>query len=200
MKPKLIIEQKITPITNKYVIYAANESGEKGEKIAFAQQKRLAFKEKVQFYKDESKDQLAFTMRAEKAMDIHGKFIVEDENGKEIGVFKKQFKQSLVKSTWVILHKDEIVLTFSESNAFLAVIRRFIDFVPIVGEFAAPILALMKYHFVVTEANQQPIGAYTKTTFIRDNYTLSMNDASYDKQDWRVLAALSVALDALQSR
>ena len=53
MKPRLAIEQKITAFANKYKILEITESGEAGNLIALAQQKRLAFKEKVTFYADE---------------------------------------------------------------------------------------------------------------------------------------------------
>ncbi|HEY1064036.1 MAG TPA: hypothetical protein VGE30_01925, partial [Candidatus Saccharimonadales bacterium] len=77
MKPKLIIEQKITPLVNKYRVYSVNANGVRDQLVAFAQQKRLAFKEKVTFYADEQKTEALFTMRAEKVMDIHGRFLIE---------------------------------------------------------------------------------------------------------------------------
>lgn len=201
MKPRLIIEQKITAFTNKYAVYAANEAGQKGEMVAFAQQKRLAFKEQVSFYTDESKNQLAFTMRAEKVMDIHGKFFVEDPDGNRIGTFKKDFTQSLVNSTWLILdNNDAVKLTVSESNMFLAVIRRFGGFIPIIGELIDIITLFFRYHFTFLSAANQEVGRYQKTTLFRDHYKLSMTDEAYDSEDERTLAAFAVALDALQSR
>ena len=46
----------------------------------------------------------------------------------------------------------------------------------------------------------QELGQYKKTTLFRDHYALSMNEGAYNQYDWRVLAAMAVALDALQSR
>ncbi len=201
MKPHLVVEQRITPLANKYSIYQANPDGGKANLIALAQQKRLAFKEQVNFYTDESKSQLAFSFRAEKAMDIHGRFFVEDASGNKIGAFRKDFKQSLITSTWHILdEQDKPTLTISESSKALAIIRRFVSFIPIIGEFIDLIVALFKYHFVIKNTDGEEIGQYKKTTLLRDNYELLMDDASYQSQDWRVLAAMAVALDALQGR
>lgn len=201
MKPRLFIEQKITAFTNQYAVYMADEQGNKGQLLAFAQQKRLAFKEQVSFYTDESKKQLAFTMRAEKVMDIHGKFFVEDPDGKLIGAFKKDFTQSLINSTWLILdNNDATKLAISESNMFLAVIRRFGGFIPIIGELIDLIVLFFRYHFTFANTAGKEVGRYQKTTLFRDHYTLSLDDQAYATEDPRFLAAFAVALDALQSR
>jgi uncharacterized protein YxjI len=201
MKPRLIVEQKITALVNKYSIYTANEDGSRGELMALAQQKRLAFKEKVSFYADNSKSELAFTFRAEKAMDIHGKFFVEDAVGTQIGMFKKDFKKSLVNSTWHILNPDDsITLSISETNQTLATLRRYASFIPIVGDIADIVLAFFLYHFTFKNEAGETVGQYQKTTRFRDHYILSMDESTYNTQDWRTLAAMAVALDALQGR
>jgi uncharacterized protein YxjI len=202
MQPKLIVEQKITAFTNKYTVSAANPDGSKGATLAFAQQKRMAFKEQVTFYTDESKAAIAFTMRAEKVMDIHGKFLIEDQDGREIGAFRKQFAKSLLASTWNILDsQDQPMLIVDESNKLLAALRRFAGFIPFVGEFIDILTGFIKYHFdFKTSETAEPIGKYQKTTLFRDHYTLQMTDTAYASFDWRVLAAMAVALDALQDR
>ena len=58
MKPRLFIEQKITAFTNQYKVYESGKKGEQADMIAFAQQKRLAFKEKVELYGSEQKTEV----------------------------------------------------------------------------------------------------------------------------------------------
>jgi hypothetical protein len=202
MQPKLIVEQKITPLVNKYVVHQANPDGTKGPLLAFAQQKRLAFKEKVEFWADEQKSQLAFTMQAEKVMDIHGRFFVADPHGNRIGAFKKEFKQSLVVSTWSIVDENgDAKVRIAESNAALAILRRFGGEIPLVGIFVELVVMFLKYHFDLTDMHtNEKVGRYVKTKLFYDHYQLLMDDAAYEQQDPRVLAALAVALDALQSR
>jgi hypothetical protein len=48
--------------------------------------------------------------------------------------------------------------------------------------------------------DDRKVGEYRKTTLLRDYYTLSYDDAAYGTMDWRLFAAMAVALDALQSR
>jgi uncharacterized protein YxjI len=201
MKPRLIIEQKITAFTNRYEIYRAAEDGTKTDMVAFAEQKRLAFKEKVNFFTDSSKKTLAFSFRAEKTMDIHGKFFVEDAENDGLGMFRKEFKKSLLNSTWNILNADEsVALTISESNKALAVMRRFVGWIPFVGDLLQIVTSFIKYHFSFQNPAGVEVGMFRKTTLFRDHYTLSVDDETYAAQDWRVLASMAVALDALQSR
>lgn len=202
MNPKLIVEQKITPFVNKYAVYQADPSGKKAEMVAFAQQKRLALKEKIEFYNDESKASLAFTLRAEKVLDVHGKYFVEDASGMRIGAFQKAFAKSLLNSTWNILGSDDQpILTVSENNQTLALLRRFGGVVPVVGGAIEIIALFLRYHFkFVVSATSEEVGMYEKTTLWRDHYRLSVTDQVYSSIDWRIMAAFSVALDALQSR
>jgi uncharacterized protein YxjI len=201
MKPRLIVEQKITAFVNRYEIFNVNEDGSKNESVAFVEQKRLAFKEKVAFFKDLSKDQLLFTFRAEKVMDVHGKYFVEDADGKLIGMFQKQFAKSLLNSTWDMLDANaNIKLTIHESNMTLAIARRYIGWIPFVGDFFEIITDFIKYHFSFRTSDDVEVAMYSKTTLFRDHYLLSVTDDAYKAQDWRVFAAMAVALDALQSR
>lgn len=202
MKPRLIVEQKLTAFTNQYSVFLATEEGGKGKLLAFAQQKRLAFKEKVEFYTDADKKKLAFVMQAERAMDIHGKFFVLDPKGRQLGQFRKEFKQSLISSTWNILDaKDNPLLQVTESNTYLAVARRTLGFIPIVGEFLDLALSFVRFHFKFLDAKSgKEIGFYRKTTRFYDRYLLTMDDKHWKSSGPEVLAAMAVALDALQSR
>ena len=202
MKPRLYIEQKITAFTNIYKVFQADETGSQGGLSALAQQKRLAFKEKVTFYSDENKSAEAWTLRAEKVFDVHGRYLIEDTNGQVIGMFKKQFKQSFIASTWTLMDAEgKDLFTVRESSTALALFRRYAGWIPIVGDIIELVTAFLRYHFVFTlVGSEEVVGKYQKTTLFRDHYTLSMTDEAYGRCDWRVLASFGVALDALQSR
>ncbi len=202
MQPRLIIEQKITAFVNKYRIYATDGAGNKTGMAAFAQQKRIAFKEKVWFYDNESKANQVFGFRAEKVLDVHGRYFVEDPSGVRIGAFKKVFGKSLLVSTWEILDENDAPLFIVRENSVaLAVLRRFIGFLPIIGDLAEVIIKFFRYHFEFIDVSTGAVvGTYQKTTLFRDHYLLSLTDEAYAKDDWRTFAAMGVGLDALQSR
>lgn len=202
MKPQLIVEQKITPFVNKYAVYRATPAGDKGPLVAFAQQERFKFKEKVLFYGEEEKTNLVFSFRAEKVMDIHGRYFVEDGDGQLVGCFRKEFTKSLLASTWTILDtNDTPVFTVTETDQLLAGFRRYVGYIPFIGEFADIVMAFFRYHFKFIQISTGvQVGMYQKTTLFRDHYVLRMDDDAYAGHDWRVLAAMAVGLDALQSR
>lgn len=202
MQPRFIIEQKITLFTNQYRIFSTDQAGIKKQLVAFAQQKKFAFKEKIEFFSDESKQQKIFQFRAEKVMDVHGRYFVEDAQGSNIGAFKKEFMQSLAVSTWSIVDKNnQPIMQVAENNVTVAVLRRFAGNIPIVGGLIDIVMMFVKYHFEFTSVNtQEKHGLYAKTTLFRDHYMMSGSDHLIQTVDWRVLVSLAVALDALQSR
>ena len=202
MQPRLVVHQKITAFVNKYRVYTASEDGATGEQVGLAQQKRLAFKEKIMFYTDDKRDRLAFTFRAEKVLDVHGRYFVEDANGKLLGMFKKEFAASLLNSTWKILDVNgEEKYLVRESNQALAIVRRFGGEIPFIGELINLITLFFRYHFSFIDiATGKEVGVYRKTKLFRDHYLLETDDSLWQTVDWRVLAAVGVALDALQSR
>ena len=202
MKPRLFFEQKITAFVNKYKVLGVNEAGEQAGLVAMAQQKRLAFKEKVTFYADEKQTQPIFTFRAEKVMDIHGRYFVEDMNGQLGGSFRKLFGESLAVSTWRLMDVNgNELFEVKESNVTLAVIRRYGGWIPIVGDIIELVTLFLKYHFVVVDiSTNQIVGKYEKTTLFRDHYKFSATDEAYAKLPWQIFAAMGVGLDALQSR
>lgn len=202
MQPRLIIEQKITVFTNMYRIFGAGPEGARASLIAFAQQKRLAFKEKVTFYGDEQKTQETFTFRAEKVFDVHGRYFVEDPTGQMVGMFRKVFGKSLFVSTWRLMDADgNELFEVKENSMALALLRRFGGAIPIIGDLVELIVLFFRYHFEFVDlASSEVVGEYRKTTLFRDHYQLSTTDEAFGKLDWRVFAALGVGLDALQSR
>jgi hypothetical protein len=202
MKPRLNIQQKLTAFTNMYRVFEANEALESTQLKAFAQQKKLAMKEQVTFYSDEQKTKPTFSFRAEKVLDVHGRYFVEDSDGTRIGMFKKEFTKSLTNSTWQVMDADgKPLFIVKESNEFLALARRIVGIIPIFGELLEMALFFINYHFVFIDSETNEIvGKYQKTTMFRDHYLLYMTDDGFAKVDWRVFASMGVALDALQSR
>ena len=193
-----IIEQKITAFVNRYAVYEAVNDQKVGL-LVFVEQKRLAFKEEIIFYSDDAKTSEAFRVKAEKVMDVHGKFLVTNVNGERIGTMKKAFKSSLFRSTWEILAPDDSVrFVAQEKSLGFALFRRVWGLLPYIGD----IPFLFKYHFdfVVPETGAV-VARYIKTTRFRDHYLLQVEDETVVATvGWQTLIAQCVLLDALQSR
>jgi uncharacterized protein YxjI len=191
--PAFSMKQRVTLMANKYELIVTNPDGSDGPLLAFAQQKRMAFKEQVTFYTDDTKTQPVFSFKARKAIDLGSGYDVMDANGQPIGWFKKEFGKSLLRSSWQ-LSSGHVHANGAERNPTIAIVRRVWEFVPFVGEIPLPFI----FHFDFTEAtNGQPVLSVERKVSIRDRYQITVQD---ERLDFRVAAAMTVALDALQSR
>lgn len=182
--PQFFVTQRITMLVNRYEIRAANADGTPGAVLAIAQQKRLALKEQVTFYTDEARTTPVFSFKARKVIDLAAGYDVFDAAGTPIGFFQKDFTASLLRSSFH-LGAHGVEAYGQERNAVVAILRRFIDFP-------------FQFHF---DFNDKATGALvmqsTKKFGLRDKYTVTVPDT---RLDFRVAAAMAVALDALLGR
>ncbi|MGH3368233.1 MAG: hypothetical protein ACRDOY_13650 [Nocardioidaceae bacterium] len=191
--PRFFIRQRITLMVNQYELLQANPDGSDGPLLAFAQQKRMAFKEQVTFYADAAKSQPVFSFRARKRLDLGAGYDVLDPTGKPLGYFRKDFGKSLLRSSWS-LSGPGLEAFGQERRPFLAVLRRVWEFIPYIGEVWVPFV----FHFDFMDTSTgEPVMASERALTIRDRYTVTVPD---ERLDFRVAASMAVALDALQSR
>ncbi len=197
-----IIQQKIQFLVNQYAVYetnAENTDGQPGAMVAFAQQKRLAFKEKFTMYGDDSKSQVVFEVQARQVMDFGARYDVRDPQGAIVGTLGKDFRASLLNSTWHIFlpgQEDKPALIIRERSQALAISRRIWGLIPYIGD----IPFFLKYNFDFTDpATGRVVASYNKTTTFRDHYQLDITDEGA-AIDWRVMVSLGVMMDAMQSR
>jgi uncharacterized protein YxjI len=191
--PAFSMKQRITMMANKYELIATNPDGTDGPLLAFAQQKRMAFKEEVTFYTDDTKSQVVFSFKARKKLDLGSGYDVFDASGQSIGWFKKEFGKSLLRSSWQLTGPG-LEADGTERNQTVAIVRRVWQFVPFVGEIPLPFI----FHFDFKDrATGQLVLSVERKVSVRDRYRATVQDP---RLDFRVAAAMTVALDALQSR
>jgi uncharacterized protein YxjI len=191
--PKFFVSQRITLMVNRYEIRAANPDGSEGQLLAFAEQKRMKLKEEVSFFTDESKTRRVFSFKARQRLDVHAEHDVHDEAGNVLGYFSKQFGASLLRSTWN-LQAPGMQAVGRERRPVIAILRRVWELIPYLGDVWVPFV----FHFdFVDTATGQPVMISERRKAIRDRYTVTVPDP---RLDFRVAAAMAVALDALQSR
>ena len=196
-----LIQQKIKPLVNQYAIYETDSpADETGRLIAFTQQKRLALREKFTAYTGEDKQTVAFEIQARSVMDFGARYDVSDAAGNKLGMLGKNFKSSLLRSTWHVYrpgNEETPVLVVQERSLPLAISRRIWGFLPYIGD----IPFFLKYNFDFTDpATQQVVATYVKTTTFRDHYALTLHDDCPADIDPRVFISLGIMMDALQSR
>jgi hypothetical protein len=189
------IDQLIRPIANLYRISTLGADGASAhEPLAFVRQKKLAIKEDIRFFADESEQDELFRIKARKIMEFRTRYDVTTPAGERVGVLEKVFGKSLLRSTWRILDADERELAVAQEKSMpIAILRRVIDAVPY-GDFI-PIV----FQFTIQRDGQE-IGDMRRPIGVRDRYILKLGGDPDRTIDRRVAVALAVALDALQSR
>lgn len=191
--PLFFITQRITVMVNRYEVRAANPDGSEGQLLALAEQKRMKLKEEVVFFSDESRTRRVFSFKARQVLDVAATHDVLDEHGAPLGTFSKAFGASLIRSTWN-LSAPGIEAVGTERSMLIAVLRRVWDLIPYLGNIWIPFV----FHFDFTDkATGQLVMSSQRIPAIRDRYTITVPDP---RLDFRVAAAMAVALDALQSR
>jgi uncharacterized protein YxjI len=180
------VKQRFAAMVNRYEILPADLEGNPvGPMLAFAQQKRMKLKEEVIFHSDDSKTNRVFSFKARNVLDLHGVTDILDPQGNPIGMFRKDFKASLLRSTWLVSAAGGAEMRGQERSQLVATLRRFTD------------VTFIPYHFDFARADGTVAFSVEKKWGVRDKYKVSVWDASLD---WRVVAAMAVALDALQAR
>jgi len=182
--PTFYLQQKFAMTTNRYSLYAANADGSFGALMGVAQQKRMAFKEQVTFYADESKSRPVFGFKARAKLDLGSGYDITDEAGQQIGFFRKDFGASLMRSTFHI-EGPGYTGTGQERSQGVAIVRRFVD------------IPFLPIHFDYVDATGTPLLGIERQGSVRDKYTVHVPD---QRVDFRVAAAVAVAMDALMAR
>jgi uncharacterized protein YxjI len=192
---RFLVDQLIRPIANLYRItpLAAGETPAGGP-VAFVRQKKMAIKEDIRFFSDESESQELFRLKARSVLDTGGsRYDVADASGEAIGVLHHRFRQSLLRSTWEVSGANGTIATAQERSVPLAIARRLVDFVPYGGWVPIP------YNFDVL-VDDRVVGHLNRKFQLRDSYVLDLT-ADHDRRvDRRLAIALAIALDALQNR
>ena len=193
---RYLVDQLIRPIANLYRItpLAAGETP-LGGPVAFVRQKKMAIKEDIRFFADESESQELFRLKARSILDTGGsRYDVVDEAGSPVGVLHHVLRKSLFRSTWEVTEANGgAVATAQERSLPMAIARRLIDFVPY-GEWIP-----IPYNFDLL-MDGRVIGSLNRKFQLRDRYVLDLTADHERKLDRRLAIALAIGLDALQNR
>jgi hypothetical protein len=193
---RFLVDQLVRPMVNLYRITPlAGGDTPAGDPIAFVRQKRLALKEDIRFFADDSESQELYRIKARSMIEIGGRYDVTSPDGARIGVLEKAFRESLLRSTWRILGPGEQVeAVVQERSLPAAIVRRAIDFVPDVGG-----LIPIPYNFDFL-VDGSVVGRMDRKLKLRDRYVLDLSGDTGRRIDRRLGLALAIGLDTLQNR
>jgi hypothetical protein len=196
---EFFLVQRIRPMINQYEVSTLGADRKSaGEPICFVEQKRMKLKEDLRAFTDDSKSTELFRIKAQQIWDPRARYDVTDASGEQLGQLGKAFGRSLLRSTWRIYGAGGEELGWAQERSLVvALFRRLVGFVPIVGGFAdwLPIPYHFDYHM-----GDRRIGGLERILGLRDRYRLDVSGEEARRIDRRLVLALAVGMDALQAR
>jgi uncharacterized protein YxjI len=91
----LELRQRFTPLQNRYDLVGFDNGAERV--LGYAEQKRMALKEKITFYANDAKTEIAFTLGARNIMELVGTYDVQAADGTVLATIKKNAATSLFR-------------------------------------------------------------------------------------------------------
>ncbi|NNG19109.1 hypothetical protein HJ590_05860 [Naumannella sp. ID2617S] len=188
---RLAIRQRIAMTINRYEVRALDPAGNEGMLLALAEQKRFKLKEQINFFADETRSQVVFSLQARQIMDIAPTLDITDGSGRPIGWIRKEFGKSFLRTTWTAADAWGNEFVGTERSQFFAILRRVVD----LGFFES------FYHFDFTAPDGQPVLHHSRAGTLRDCYSIDLPAFNGPHRlDWRLAAGIGVALDVMQAR
>ena len=196
---RFVLRQRWSPFVNKYEFSVPGAEGQPDLPVCFVQQKRFKFKEDIRFYADSSKQVELMRIKARQRFDPRARYDITDQNGQRIGEIQKVFGESLLRSTYRVYDAaGGETAKVTENSMAVALIRRFIGFLPWIGGFAE--ILPIPYHFVFLRGEYE-LGTNRRRLFkIRDVYDIDLTGDPQRTLDRRLVLAAVVGMDALQAR
>jgi uncharacterized protein YxjI len=190
---RIHVQQKLTPMQNQYRILH-DVGGGPGGLMAYAKQKRMAFKEQFTIFADEASTRPLLHVKADRRLDIRSVLTVTDAmSGESLGTFRKKGVASLFVSTWVLDQPGMPPVEVRERNVVIALLRRLWGWVPYLGSVPIPWV----FHFDGTAPDGTQVLSHTRRWGFRDRYVMEIHSPALDL---RLAVALGVMLDAMQKR
>lgn len=122
---------RITTISNDFTIQDAV-----GENIAFVRQKLLKLKEQVDVYKDPSRSELQYKIKANRWLDFSASYAFFNADDKGLGNVVRRGWKSLWKAHYEIYDENDVQeFLVSEENPWVKVLDSTVGELPIVGMF-----------------------------------------------------------------
>lgn len=169
-------------IRNKYKAYDAN-----GDLVLQGKQKMFKLKEEFPFLDGDGNP--AFTVKAGGILDVAGNYmLVDDVTEEPVVVLDKNWK--LFTHKWKIRdpNSEALIATISSTSKLVDVLRH----IPYIGI----IFQLIPHEYEITDADDTHVGSVEGEFSLKDQYTVTIDDASDIPKEAIVAAAM--VIDAIE--
>lgn len=125
------LQFRITTLANDFTASDAN-----GNVIAYVRQKMFKFKEDIQIFSDTSKEQMIYTIKADRWLDFSASYLFARHSGEQLGRIARKGWRSIWKASYEIIDADDnFQFHISERNAWVKVMDNLFSEIPILGIF-----------------------------------------------------------------
>ena len=184
----LELKFKVSTFANDFIASDAD-----GRTIAYVRQKMLKLKEEVVVYKDDSKSEVAFNIRANQWLDFSAVYSIADAVGQDLGKIGRKGWSSLWKSRYEIYNKAEQKdLLLQEENPWVKVMDSLFGEIPIVGFFTG---YLFNPTYIVTRANGTEVVRLKKErSFFGRKFSVHKLDNFAEGEESRIILGLMMMI------
>ena len=157
----------------------------------------LAPKRHIYFFADEEKQKKILEILQDQKIAVRmATYTVLDENGEEIGRYRKDYLANFLRKRWDGFHPDGTQLyVIREDSVLLSLLRRFL------GSFYGLLRTNFVIHQVDENGNDGPLlGEFNRKFTLLDKYVLDCTHDRSRKMDRRMAIAIGVLLDTGEQR
>lgn len=159
-----------------------------GHEIAYTRQKIFKIKESVQIFRNSSRNELLFTVKADRIIDFNASYTVRDAAENVLGSIKRSGVKSLWKTSYTVHDAaGRQLYSLQEKNPWIAVLDGLLSEVPIVGTLSG---YLFNPSYSVTDGSGGEVFTLKKEpSFFERKFSLHKNGGASSADDILVLNA-----------
>lgn len=128
MKYPIQLRFKKLTLTNEMKVIDSS-----GELLGYVYQKLLKLKEEILIYSDQTKQQVAYTIKADKVIDWSPTYTLYDSKQKVLASTKRRGSKSIFNATYEVTLNGKELGTLKEQNPWIKLFDTIFSMIPIVG-------------------------------------------------------------------
>src|SRR4030095_3805695 len=180
------------PLTLSFKIFALasqfSVTDDSGRVIAWAAQKLFRLKEAVNVFSDSSKNEVLFTITADRIVDFGARYTFSDGQGKPLGSVQRQGMRSIWRAQYDIQDNANGTLKIREENPWIKVADGVLGAIPL-GEFFTGFLFHPSY--LVSRPDGTPIvRIQKKAAFLESRFSVERIAPMDKPEEQRILLSL----------
>lgn len=184
------------PLTARFKLLAIAQQvsveDESGALLYYARQKAFKLKEAVTVFADEAQTRPAFSIAADRVLDVSARYTVTAAGGGQAGVLQRQGMKSLWRTSYTIDAGAHGRFTIREENPWIKLADGLFDAIPIVGMFAGYLFH--PTYLVARESGEPVMRIEKKPALFEGRFELHRAGPGAEPPDVLVISALMMLL------